>query len=141
MAGCYTFQPVIGAVPETGQKVAFDINDAGRVAIGGSMGSEIAQVEGRLMEKNNGSYLLAVSNVRLLRGGEQVWNGEQVRLRTEHVGPTYLRKFSTGRSIAFGALAVGGFTAFMLSRSIIGLGTEDPPGDGPPPGDVRMGRP
>jgi hypothetical protein len=142
MAGCYTFQPVIGAVPDVGKQVAFDINDAGRVALGRAMGPEIGQVEGLLMEKNNGGYLLAVSTVRLLRdGGEQVWTGEQIRLQTEHVGPAYERKFSTGRSIGLGAVFVGAFTGFMLSRSLIGLGNEGSNGEDPPSGETRLGRP
>jgi hypothetical protein len=142
MAGCYTFQPVMGTVPDVGKQVAFDINDAGRVALGRAMGPEIGQVEGTLLEKDNGSYLMAVSTVRLLRGaGEQVWSGEQIRLQTEHVGPAYERRFSTGRSIGLGAVFVGAFTGFMLSRSLIGLGNEGDGPDDPPGGEVRLGRP
>jgi hypothetical protein len=35
--------------PAVGEKVAFDVNDAGRVALGGSLGPEIAQIEGRVV--------------------------------------------------------------------------------------------
>ena len=131
VAGCYTLQPVPGVDPQVGRRLAFDLNDAGRVALGGTMGPEIAQVEGQLVDKDEGGYLLAVSMVRLLRGGEQAWSGEQVRLKSEYVGPAYERRFSTGRSIGLGLVAVGGFTGFMLSRSLLGIGTSDhgPPGD------------
>jgi hypothetical protein len=142
MTGCYTFQPVMGTVPDVGKQVAFDINDAGRVALGRAMGPEIGQIEGTLLEKDNGSYLMAVSTVRLLRGaGEQVWSGEQIRLQAEHVGPAYERRFSTGRSIGLGAVFVGAFTGFMLTRSLIGLGQEGSTGEEPPGGDTRLGRP
>lgn len=140
ITGCYTLRPALGTTPEVGSLVAFDLNDAGRVALGGSMGPEIAQVEGRLMEKDNGDYLLAVSSVRLLRGGEQVWSGEQVRLKPEYLGTTYEKKFSMGRSIALGAIGVGGFAGFLVSRSLLGSGRS--PGD--QPGDTantRLGRP
>jgi hypothetical protein len=83
--GCYTQQPTGGAVPPAGTPMAFDITDAGRVALGGSMGPEISQVEGRLLDRDSSSYLIAVTGIHLLRGGEQSWAGEQVRLRTEHV--------------------------------------------------------
>jgi len=143
LAGCYTLQLVRGAEPQVGTTVAFDVNDAGRAALGGSMGPEIAQVEGRLLERDNGSYLLGVSSVRLLRGGEQPWAGEQVRLRTEYLGPAYRRQFSLGRSIGLGVVGVGGFTTFFLvSRSLLGAGTDDP---GSEPCDTcaasRLGRP
>ena len=131
VAGCYTLQPVPGVDPRVGQRLAFDLNDAGRVALSGTMGPEIAQVEGQLVDKDDGGYLLAVSMVRLLRGGEQAWSGEPVRIKSEYVGPAYERRFSTGRSIGLGLVAVGGFTGFMLSRSLLGIGTSDkgPPGD------------
>jgi len=142
LAGCYTLQLARGAEPQVGTSVAFDLNDAGRTALGGTMGPEIAQVEGRLLEKDNGSYLLGVSTVRLLRGGEQPWAGEQVRLRTEYLGPAYERRFSLGRSIGLGMVGVGGFTAFLLTRSLLGAGTDDP---GQTPCDTcaatRLGRP
>lgn len=140
MTGCYTLRPALGTTPEVGSLVAFDLNDAGRVALGGSMGPEIAQVEGRLMERDNGEYLLAVSSVRLLRGGEQVWSGEQVRLKPEYVGTAYEKKFSMGRSIALGAIGVGGFAGFLVSRSLLGGGRSsgDQPGD---TANTRLGRP
>jgi hypothetical protein len=41
LVGCYTLQPTGGPVPEVGSRVAFDVNDAGRAALGGTMGPEI----------------------------------------------------------------------------------------------------
>ena len=127
LAGCYALRPVQGAVPTVGTKVAFDVNDAGRVALGGSMGPEISQIEGQLIEKNADSYLVAVSTIRLLRGGEQVWSGEQVRLKPEYLGPAYERRVSTGRSIGLGVSVVGGFALVIASKSLLGSGTKDDP--------------
>lgn len=128
--GCYSLKPVRGVEPQVGTRVAFDINDAGRTALGGTMGPEVAQVEGRLIEKENGNYRLSVLAVRLLRGGEQVWSGEEVRLNTAYLGPAYERKFSTGRSLGLIAAGAGGIGAFIVTRSLLGSGTED--GGGPP---------
>ena len=61
LAGCYTLQPARGATPVVGEKVAFDVNDAGRVALGGSLGPEIAQIEGRVVGHDSGEYVLAVN--------------------------------------------------------------------------------
>ena len=70
LSGCYTYEPTGAATPEIGQEFAFDINDVGRVGLGGSMGPEIAQIEGRLISRENAEYLVAVTNVHFLRGGE-----------------------------------------------------------------------
>lgn len=131
LAGCYTFEPVKGPTPEVGTEIAFDINDAGRVALGGSMGPEIAQIEGRLVDKGSADYLVAVTAVHLLRGGEQVWSKEPVRIKSEYVSSVYEKKFSAVKSVALGAVGVG-VVAALAGRSLIGGGTTDPakqPGD------------
>jgi hypothetical protein len=113
-----------------GEKVAFDVNDAGRIALGGSLGPEIAQIEGRVVEHNSGEYVLAVSNVTLLRGGQQVWSGEQVRIKSDYVASTYERRFSRGRTAAISLVGVG-LVVYLVTRSIKGGGNEDErfPGD------------
>ena len=141
LAGCYTLRPVGSALPDPGTEVAFDITDAGRVALGGSMGPEIAQVQGRLLGRDGGEYLVAVSSVRLLRGGQQVWRGEQVRIRPEYVGSTYERRLSPTRSVALGAVAVGGLVAFFISRDLFGLGSGDPGKQPTDTAQTRIGRP
>lgn len=140
LAGCYTLKPAVGPAPEVGTVAAFDVNDAGRVALGGAMGPEIAQVEGRVVERDGEGYLVAVSNIRLLRGGQQVWSGEQVRLQPEYIGTTYQRRFSLGRTIALGTAGAGAF-ALIVTRSILGGGRD--PSDGVPDdtANTRLGRP
>jgi hypothetical protein len=124
LAGCYTLQPARGVTPAVGEMVAFDVNDAGRVALGGSLGPEIAQIEGRVVEHASGEYVLAVSNVTLLRGGQQVWTGEQVRIKSDYVTSTYERRFSRGRTAAISIVGVG-LVAYLVTRSIKGSGRED----------------
>lgn len=132
MTGCYTLQPSMGVAPEIGNEMAFDITDVGRVGLGPSMGPEIAQIEGRLVSRENAEYLVAVTTVRFLRGGEQPWKGEQVRLKSEYVGSTYLKQFSKGRTVALTAAGLGG-AAFLLTRSLIGSARDESP-DPPPIG-------
>ena len=122
-AGCYTLRPAAGGVPEVGTQIAFDVNDSGRVALGPSMGPEIGQIEGRLVSRENGEYLVAVTAVRHLRGGEQVWKGEQVRIKSAYVGPAYVRQFDKVRSVAVGGTVVGGFAAFLIGRALRGEGS------------------
>jgi hypothetical protein len=104
--------------------VAFDINDAGRVALGGSMGPSIAQVEGRLVDRESTDYVLAVNAVKLLGGGEQTWRGERVRIKPEYVATSYERRFSKGRTIAISAVGVGAL-AYIATRSLFGAGNVD----------------
>lgn len=127
--GCYTLTPVANIGVPLGTTVALDINDAGRVALGGSMGPEIRQVEGRLVGNANNEYTLAVSGVRFLRGGEQRWNGERVTIRSENVSALSERRLSKGRTAAFAGAGLG-VLAFIVTRSVIGNGSVDP--DKPP---------
>ena len=90
------------------------------------MGPEISRIEGRLVQKDNTDYVVAVSVVNLLRGGEQTWRGEQVRIRQEYVSGLYEKKFSKGRSIAAGAVAVGVIAVLISKGSLLGLGGLDP---------------
>ncbi|MEP6621618.1 MAG: hypothetical protein ABJE47_19985 [bacterium] len=123
--GCYTLQPTHGDVPAPGNEIAFDVNDVGRVALGGAMGPEIAQIEGRLVSKEGGDYLVAVTAIHLLRGGEQAWTGEQVRIKPEYVGSSYQRQFSKGRTIVISAVAAAAFV-YLATRALVGSGSEDP---------------
>jgi hypothetical protein len=138
-AGCYTLQSA-QTTPAPGAVMAFDVNDAGRVALGGTIGPEIGQIEGRVLSQENGEYLVSVSAVRLLRGGEQVWSGERVRINREHVGNTYERRFDKGRTIALGAVVVAGVAAIIASRDLIGFGREPEP-PGPPGGGEELRAP
>jgi len=123
--GCYTLQPSLGATPELGTVVAFDVNDAGRFALGGQMGPEIGQVEGRLVSRDSGEYLVAVSSVHFIRGGDQVWTGEKVLIKSEYITGSYQRKFDAPRSVVFAAIGVGA-AAYFVTRSLFGFGVEDP---------------
>lgn len=127
--GCYTLQPTGGVVPQPGTMMGFDITDAGRVSLGGSMGPEIGQIEGRLMGKEGDEYVIAVAALHYLRGGQQVWHGERVRVKTEYVSSLYERKLSVPRSVVMGAAGVGAI-ALIATRSLGGLGSGDKPAPG-----------
>ena len=113
LAGCYALQPAAGVAPVVGTNVGFDINDAGRVALGGSMGPEIGQVSGRLVAADSEEYTLAVSDIQLLRGDTQVWRGEEVRIKTSYVSTIYARRFSPARTLAMAAVGAGAVALFV----------------------------
>ncbi len=124
LVGCYTLEPTGSTVPQPGSTIGLDINDAGRVALGGSMGPEIRQVEGRLVERDSSEYVVGVTALHLLDGGEQVWHGETVHIKSAYVSSVYQRKFSAGRSALLAAAGVGAVAA-IATRSLSGLGTGD----------------
>jgi hypothetical protein len=137
--GCYTLQPISGTAPQLGTAIAFDINDAGRLALGGSMGPDISQIEGRLVSNDASEYVIGVSAIRLLRGGEQVWHGETVHIKSEYVSSRYERRLSKSRTLVAGAVGVGAI-AFIVSRSLLGAGTIDQ-GKGPDSSATAQRRP
>jgi hypothetical protein len=133
LVGCYSLEPARGIEPVPGMQMGFDITDAGRVALGGLMGPEIAQIEGRLTDKSSTEYTIAVSEVHLLRGGDQVWHGETVHLKREYVSGLYERRFSKSRSLAMGAAGVAVIAA-IAKGSLAGLSNATRPE--PNPGDT-----
>lgn len=120
-------------------QMGFDITDAGRLALGGSMGPEIAQIEGRLVEKNPAEYTVAVSEIHLLRGGNQVWHGETVHIKSEYVSTLYERRFSKSRSLAMGAVGVAVIAA-IAKGSLAGL-TNATRGEPVPDTSISVRRP
>src|SRR5690348_9210428 len=109
--------------------MAFEVNDAGRLALGGQMGPEIAHIEGTLMSKESDSYEISVSSIKLIRGGSQVWSGEKVSIKKEFVSQTFERKFSKGRTIAMSAVFVVSVYVIATKLNLFGLGKggdEDP---------------
>jgi len=98
------------------------------------VGPELAQIEGKFVGMENGEYVLHVTGVRFLRGGEQGWRGETVRLKPEYVTSRYERKFSTARTVALSAIAVAA-VALVATKGLSGLIQGD---KGSTPGDTSQ---
>jgi hypothetical protein len=117
--GCYTLEPVGGQALPLGTQVSLAINDAGRAALSGQMGPEISDIQGRLLQKDSAEYVLAVTQISLLRGGEQVWAGERIRVKTSYVNTISERRFSRSRTAVVSAVALG-VVAAVFSQGILG---------------------
>jgi hypothetical protein len=132
---CYTLRPVAGpTMPDVGSVIAVDINDAGRAAMGGAMGPEIARIEGRLMGTGATEYELAVTTVHLLGGGEQVWRGERVPIKRDYVTRMYEKHFSAGRTTV-ASVAGASVVAYFAAKALLGAGL----GDRRVPSDTGLG--
>ena len=130
--GCFTLQPITtGTAPESGTRMALVLNDVGRVALAPTVGPEIDRIEGRLVGADSDGYSIAVEHVYFLRGGVQIWSGENVRVGRSQVGSVSERRLSKVRTAAMGAAGAGA-VAYMLSRGLFGSGL----GDNPTPGDT-----
>ena len=140
LGGCYSYGAPRGPEPEIGKDVALDINDAGREGLGGQMGPDIATVQGQLIEKDSAGYLLSVSAVKLRQGGEQVWMGERVRIRNDFVWNRAEKRFSWGRTAAFGALGLGGIGGLLAALGAFDPGFSEPGNGGCEPRPWREDR-
>ncbi|WP_337169407.1 hypothetical protein [Gemmatimonas aurantiaca] len=139
--GCYSTRPVVGTGIPAGTQVELQLTDAGRLAMAETLGSSADVVQGRLVSRDSAAWTVAVSSIQLLRGGQQVWSGEHLRIRPEHVALASERRFSRGRTAIVSAAVVGVIVGIVKS-GLVGMGQED---GGPAPSDsvatVRIPRP
>jgi hypothetical protein len=136
LGGCYTYAPVATA-PEPGRTVSFALTDAGRVALGASVGPEARVLEGEIAALADAGYLLRMRSVQYVNGQTTQWSGEQLTVARQHVTNLRERRFSRKRTIALVAASVGGVVAFIASRGLLGIGSESDRrgGDGGGPTD------
>ena len=132
-AACYNYLPAVNAsTPVQGDRLSFDISDAGRVQVAEKFGTGVINIEGRVAEVTPDELALDVYAVTTIGGGRGRWNGERVRIPRSAVARTHERKFSRGKT----ALAVGGSVLglglFIITRTLTGGGTDKPdnPGGG-----------
>jgi hypothetical protein len=118
--GCYTTQPIAGQSTALGSTLVLTINDAGRAALAGQMAPAVSEIEGRLVERDSSAYLLAVAQIHLYGGGDQVWSGERVRIKSEYVSAVGEKKFSKVKTGLISAAAVG-VVAIVLSKGLGGF--------------------
>jgi hypothetical protein len=115
-AGCFSLQPVTGGVaPEAGARVDVTLNDAGRAALGSSIGPAVDRIDGTVLEQDSSGMTLAVKHIIGLNGSVQVWSDELVRVEESQYRMLALRRFSRGRTVALGAGSVGGFALLIAA--------------------------
>jgi len=135
LGACYVYAPAY-TTPEPGTRVAFEINDRGRVGLENNVGPEVAEVEGVLTSASETLLVLNVLEVRGLRGGHAAWTGESVLFRPEYVRSMRTRRWSTGRTAALVTFLASSTVAFIASRGLFGgAGGDGPPPINPPPPD------
>jgi len=129
LAGCYTYVPV-ASTPGPGSQIAFDITDAGRVALAERLGPGVTRIEGQVTGATAEEYAVAVTAVSQIGGGRTRWSGESMRLRRDYVARSETRKLSRGRTaLAVGAAVIGIVVSALVASLAVG-GDKTPSGPG-----------
>ena len=128
--GCYVYTPV-AAPPAPGSRLLLELNDRGRVGLGGSIGASAKSVEGLLQAGSDSMYSLKVVSVGYLNGQRNQWNGEPLGVSRDFVRDVKSRQYSRSRTYMTAGAIVAGTVLFIVTRGLIGGGsTGDKGGDG-----------
>lgn len=132
LAACYTAVPV-GESTVPGSRLQLDLNDRGRVALGDSIGSSAARIDGVLETRSESTYVLRVSSVQYLNGQSNRWSGEPLAVPADLVGRARERRYSRARTYGLAAGVVATIVAVALSTDLFGsngIGRSGDPGPG-----------
>jgi len=130
LPACYHYVPLESA-PAPGVSVEVTLNDAGRVGMTNSVGSEVGAIQGIVKSRSDSGLVVSVQKVLGEYGGVSQWEGELVAIRPEYVRTIGERQFSATRTAMLAVVAGAGAIAFIASRNLLGLGgAPSPTGNG-----------
>jgi hypothetical protein len=136
LGGCYAYQPRPLGQVAPGAEVSARITDFGRIALTTQLASEVALVDGSVVEQSDSSIRLNVSRVQFLSGLESPWSGQFVTLRPQDFNSLTQRTYSRSRTM-LAVIAGIGAVALLIATAVItgvfnGNGGQDKPPDGNP---------
>ncbi len=133
--GCYVY-PAISTVPVPGTRLRFELNDRGRVGLGGSLGPSAERLEAVLQADMDSAYSVKMVSVSYLNGQSNRWTGEPLVVSKDYLRNVTVREFSKSRTILTAAAVLGGAVLLIATRGLFGSGTvdTDPPNPNPPGG-------
>lgn len=129
--GCYSYLPIQGTAPASGQEVGVILNDQGRQLVGDKLGPLVERVDGTLLSASETVITLSVTRTHSLRGTESVWAGEQVDIQRAGILGFRERQFSRGRTVFLTIGLIVGVAA-LISGMSLAVGGKGEPDDGPP---------
>lgn len=127
---CHTYQPLQESTPVEGREVAIEINDRGRVLIGGQLGEAVHAVEGRIVDASDSQVTLRVARTISMRGSVAVWAGEQVTVPREAVRGYRIRQYSRSRTVMLALGSFAGLVMLGVGLTIVAGGNGRPIGGG-----------
>jgi hypothetical protein len=116
-------------------RVAIDLSDQGRVALGNQIGPGVARIEGKLVEANGDGYVIGVSRIETIGGQGSQWTGERVRVQQTYVARVQERRLSKKRTLLAAATAAAAVGTFIVTRNLLGIGRASDNGGQPPSGE------
>jgi hypothetical protein len=111
LSSCYTYRPLPGPDPVVGSRVSARLTDDGIHEMEATLGPDVAEVEGDLLEVDSTGLRLAVTQVQDRRGVQSDWRRETIDLPRRTVANLAVRQLSKGGTVLLGGAAVGGFVA------------------------------
>jgi len=130
LCGCYVNVPV-ATTPAPGSRVHVALTDRGSVDLAQYLGRGVAGVDGRLIQSDDSSVSVAVSQVVFQSGDDQLWKGESVAIPRNAVATVQRRKLSFWRSgLIGGAVAAA---ALLIGSRTGGSSSGGGKKGGPPP--------
>ncbi len=138
--GCYSYVPLDAAEPrpEIGHQVRAYLNQPDRVRLQHVTAENVIQVNGELVEWDNGRLLLSAFWVKSASGFEYNALGETVSLRDNDLNRVETKKINIPVTVGVVAVAVAG--AILLGSAFGTFGSGNEGGGQPPPvSDRRSG--
>jgi hypothetical protein len=131
--GCYSFVPVGAAEPrpEVGHQVRAYLNQPDRVRLQHVTAENVVQVNGELVEWDNGRLLLSAFWVKSASGFEYNALGETVSLRDNDLERVEAKTINIPVTVGVTAVAVAG--AILLGAAFGTFGSSGDDGGQPPP--------
>lgn len=131
-SGCYVYIPA-AETPAPGTRLSFDLNDRGRVGLGGRIGPSAMKVEGTLKNVDS-AYEMSVLSVEYQNGQKNNWTGEALTVSRDYVGSVKQRQFSQTRTWLTAGAIVAATVAFAATRGLLTSGNDPKDnGNGEPP--------
>ncbi len=133
--GCYVY-PAVSTAPVPGARLRFELNDRGRVGLGGPLGPSAERLEAVLEANTDSAYSVKMVSVSYLNGQSNKWTGEPLVVSKDYLRNVTVREFSKSRTILTAAAVLGGAVLLIATRGLFGSGTVDrePPNPAPPGG-------
>lgn len=126
LAGCFRFVPSMQGPVPAGTQVEVELTDRGRVSLAPQLGEAAVLVAGEVAEASDSLLVLRVARTRYLRGSSVVWSGESVGIASSGIARVRVRAFSSRRTTAAVAGAVGMLAVVAPHLRIIGGGSGRP---------------
>lgn len=133
LSACYTYRPLAGPEPATGDRVSAQLTTTGSRDLTAQVGPEVLHIEGDVLSADSSGISLKVREIESYRGIRSDWHGEMVKLPRNAVAGVQERRLSVGgTTLMGGVLAAGLYAVYRIlgGSSLFEGGNGQPGGPG-----------